>query len=116
MVGESYEKMAGKYLEKQGYQILRYNFRCRTGEIDIIAQKAETIIFCEVKYRRNNSKGHPFEAITTNKQRTIANCALYYLSVEKIRDMNVRFDVIGILGTKIEWLQNAFDFQLNTGR
>ena len=53
-VGARYEQVAGKYLEQQGYQILQYNYRCRQGEIDIIARDGEYLVFCEVKYRNNS--------------------------------------------------------------
>lgn len=109
-VGTNYEKTAGKYLEEQGYRVLEYNFRCRTGEVDIIAQDGEYLVFCEVKYRENDKKGHPFEAVSPSKQRKISKCAMYYLSKKQLCDVPCRFDVVGILGEEILLLKNAFDF------
>lgn len=109
-IGAFYERLAGDYLEKQGYTILEYNFTCRTGEIDIIAKEKEYLVFCEVKYRKNNEKGNPFEAVNTGKQRKISECALCYLKQKQLYDTPCRFDVIGILGDDIELLKNAFDF------
>ena len=63
-MGTAYEKMAGEYLKTQGYEILQYNFRCRMGEIDIIAKDHGYLVFIEVKYRRDKSCGHPAEAVT----------------------------------------------------
>ena len=78
-MGTAYEKMAGEYLKTQGYEILQYNFRCRMGEIDIIAKDHGYLVFIEVKYRRDKSCGHPAEAVTPRKQRTISKVASYYL-------------------------------------
>ena len=111
----SHEKMAGAFLEEQGYQILEYNFRCRSAEIDIVAKYKQTIIFCEVKYRKSLQKGHPFEAITRRKQQNILHCAMHYLAKMQSRTQtelpNIRFDVIGIIDTQIEWIQGAFEHQ-----
>ena len=108
-IGESYEKEAGVYLEKQGYQIIQYNYRCKRGEIDIIAQHEQTLVFCEVKYRKDSKRGHPLETVTKRKQQMIIRCALYYLTEKHMDRFDVRFDVIGILGTEIEWVQGAFE-------
>ena len=108
-IGESYEKEAGIYLEKQGYQIIQYNYRCKSGEVDIVAQHEQTLVFCEVKYRRDKRLGHPLEAITKRKQQTLIRCALHYLAEKPVGMLNIRFDVIGILGTEIEWVQGAFE-------
>ena len=119
LVGKSYERIAGAFLEKQGYQILQYNFYCKVGEIDIIAKNEQTLVFCEVKYRKNLQKGHPFEAITKRKQQIISCCAMYYLTKMQtelqvkmqMKTPDVRFDVIGIVDTQIEWIQGAFEYQ-----
>lgn len=109
-IGFEYEKIAGKYLEEHGYEILEYNFYSRHGEIDIIAKHGEYLVFVEVKYRDNDKKGDPLEAISMQKQRTISKCALYYLKKNGMQDVSVRFDVVGILGSKIQVIENAFDF------
>lgn len=109
-VGTDYERVAGAYLETLGYCILEYNFRCRSGEIDIIARDGEYLVFCEVKYRESQVKGHPLEAISVVKQRRISRCASFYLQTHKLQDMPCRFDVVGILGEEITLLKNAFDF------
>ena len=54
-IGSKFEKEAGTYLKKHGYEILEYNYRCRAGEIDIIARDGEYLVFCEVKYRNGSS-------------------------------------------------------------
>ena len=109
-IGSNYEKIAGQYLEQQGYQIIEYNFHSRYGEIDIIAKHQGYLVFVEVKYRENDKSGHPLEAVSVSKQRTISKCAFYYLQKHKVQEEAVRFDVVGILGDKIQVIQNAFDF------
>lgn len=108
--GNDYEKLAGAYLEKQGYQILEYNFYSRAGEIDIVAMHEGYLVFVEVKYRQNEQKGYPLEAISLQKQKTISRCALYYLKKKGFSEVPVRFDVVGILGEQIQLIQNAFEF------
>lgn len=111
-LGNNYERLAGKYLEAQGYQILEYNFYSRIGEIDIVALHEGYLVFVEVKYRKDNQKGYPLEAISFQKQRTISRCALYYMKKKGLSEMPVRFDVVGILGEEIQLVQNAFEFTL----
>lgn len=106
--GAAYEQAAGFYLEQLGYEILQYNYRCRSGEIDIIAKDGETLVFCEVKYRSDGAMGSPLEAVDVKKQRTIFRSALYYLSEHGLEDVPCRFDVIGIEGAKITQIRNAF--------
>lgn len=109
-IGENYEKVAGEYLKSQGYEIIEYNFYTRGGEIDIIAKHKGYFVFVEVKYRKNDKKGNPLEAISMQKQRSISKCAAYYLKKHNLYDVPVRFDVVGILGEEIQLIQNAFDF------
>lgn len=109
-IGAGYERKAGDYLEKQGYQILEYNYRCRKGEIDIIAREGEYLVFCEVKYRRSPESGDPSEAVDMRKQRRISGGAVCYLTEKGLADVPCRFDVISILKEEITLIRNAFDF------
>ena len=77
-MGTAYEKLAGAYLEQQGYEILEYNYRCRMGEIDIVARQGGYLVFVEVKYRSGDEKGNAAEAVRTANQRTICRVAVYY--------------------------------------
>ena len=108
--GFHYEKIAGVYLEEQGYQIIEYNFYCRQGEIDIIAMDGDTLVFVEVKYRRDERKGHPLDAISDTKRRRICQSALYYMKRQRIWNRPIRFDVVRILGQKIMLIKNAFEY------
>lgn len=71
-VGADYEQAAGYYLEQFGYIVLEYNYRCRAGEIDLIAKDGDCLVFCEVKYRADSGKGNPLEAVNIRKQRIIS--------------------------------------------
>lgn len=108
--GAAYEQIAAAHLISKGYEILEFNYRCKMGEIDIIARDGEYLVFVEVKYRANSQKGNPLEAISMAKQKTISKCALHYMMMNHLSDVPVRFDVVGILGDKKEHIKNAFDF------
>ena len=109
-IGSEYERLAGAYLEKHGYEILEYNVFSRAGEIDIVAKDGAYIVFVEVKYRNDDRYGQPLEAVSVSKQRTISKCALSYLKKHRLWDVPVRFDVVGILGNEITLIKNAFEF------
>ena len=109
-VGTTYEKVAGEYLQSLGYEILEYNYRCRQGEVDIVAWQGEYLVFVEVKYRRTDHMGQPLEAITFAKQKKICRCARQYLYQHRMADVAVRFDVVSILGDEICVIPNAFEF------
>ena len=70
--GAEYEKKAARYLESCGYKIISSNFRCRAGEIDLIARDGRYLVFIEVKYRVNAQMGEPQEAVDTKKQQKIS--------------------------------------------
>lgn len=108
-IGAHYEKTAGQYLERRGYRILEYNFRCRFGEIDIVARESGYLVFIEVKYRKNTGAGGPLEAVDYRKQRQISQAAAFYLLRKGYQeDTPCRFDVAAILGEEIMVIKNAF--------
>ncbi|MDO4554458.1 MAG: YraN family protein [Lachnospiraceae bacterium] len=105
------EQLAAAYLEKKGFEILEYNYRCRQGEIDLIAREKEYLVFIEVKARRTKASGYPAEAVDLRKQQKICRTAQFYCLEHRIHtDCPIRFDVIEILGDKVRWIGNAFDF------
>ena len=106
--GTQYEERAAEYLIAQNYQILERNYRIRSGEIDIIARDGTVLVFIEVKYRKNDESGNPLEAVDIRKQRKIITVARYYLYQKKYGDVPCRFDVIGICGSHIEHIKDAF--------
>lgn len=108
-VGTEKEKMAAEYLVGKGYRILDMNYRCKTGEIDIIALNEDTIVFVEVKYRTGKRYGMAVEAVSAAKQKTIRQVAMYYLVTRFHKsDVECRFDVIGIDREEITHITNAF--------
>jgi len=106
--GTFYEDAACEYLQKQGVTILERNYRCRLGEIDIVAKDKNCIVFVEVKYRRTNQYGDALMAVGYAKQKKICRCAEVYCMYHPWVSQ-VRYDVIGITDTKVKWIQNAFE-------
>ncbi len=96
IIGKFGEDEAVKYLEQNGYIILDRNFRCKRGEIDIIALEKEKIVFIEIKSRTNEKYGLPADAVTTQKIKHILNTAEYYLYIRNLENIAVRIDVIEI--------------------
>ena len=96
-LGKKGEDAACAYLERKGYVICRRNYRCRYGEIDIIAAKGGELSFVEVKPRRNLNFGLPRLAVTYAKQQKIRSAALFYLQQENRHQQMLSFDVIEIL-------------------
>lgn len=108
-IGEEYEEAAVRYLEQAGYEVIERNFRCKLGEIDIIAKDHCYLVFIEVKYRSSARYGLPIEAVDIKKQKTIYRVAQWYLKEHKIgNNIDIRFDIVCILGDKITLYKNAF--------
>ena len=112
-IGELGENYAKKFLINNGHEIISTNYRCRTGEIDIIAKEQNYIVFVEVKYRRNLRYGYPRESVNLKKQNKIKSTAIFYIASENIVNTGFRFDVIEIMQVskseiKIEHIKNAF--------
>ena len=108
--GYEAEGAAAETLQAQGVRILERNFRCKTGEIDIIGLDKETLIFVEVRLRKNQQFGGALESITPSKQQRIANAARYYLMRHpKLADKPCRFDCVLMSSSQAcDWLRDAF--------
>ena len=108
------ENLAGKFLKKRGYKILRRNYAGKSGEIDIIAYDKGSISFVEVKTRLSENYGPPELAVTREKRKRIIRTALNYLVTNHIEDIDYRFDVVSILykeddnNPAIELFESAF--------
>ena len=105
------EVVAARFLRQKGYTILSSNYRCRQGEIDIIASLDGYIVFAEVKTRRQDSMYSPREAVTAAKQRRISKGALYYMMKNGLMNRQARFDVIEIQGERVTHIVDAFPYQ-----
>lgn len=111
-IGSSYEDKAEEYLRQLGFEVLERNFRCKTGEIDIIAKEENYLVFVEVKYRRDDRLGLPQEAVDVRKQQKICRTSDYYRMKKKLgEETPVRFDVVWVLGKRTELIRNAFDYR-----
>jgi putative endonuclease len=99
-LGDWGEEQAERFLRKKGYVILERNFRCRLGEIDIIAMEGSDIVFVEVKTRNNQSYGLPCESVNAAKIRHLVRTAAFYTSINPIRCRGTRLDVIEILRSR----------------
>lgn len=110
--GNRGEALAAKEMQRLGYEILARNYRAEDGEIDIIAKKDGYIVFTEVKYRRNDTKGMPAEAVDERKQQHIIRTAQAYLAAQGWADCACRFDVAEVLTeggrTYFRYTEDAF--------
>jgi putative endonuclease len=110
--GNDAEQLACDYLTTRGLRLLTRNFHCRGGEIDLVMQHGDSLVFVEVRYRRRPCYGHAAETVTPDKQIRIIRCAQYYLTRYRQWNTAVRFDVVGIEGNpgqlKLNWICDAF--------
>jgi len=106
--GSFWEKFAGFYLFLKGYKLLEFNYGTRFGEIDIICRDKDTIVFVEVKYRKNKKFGAAEEFVDKRKIKKIVKTAKDYI-LKKNLEGNFRFDVVAINGFKINHIKNAFE-------
>lgn len=111
-IGSEYEEVVCNYLAKKGYEIIKRNYKCRYGEIDIITKRNNVIIFVEVKGRKNNNIP-PRDAVNESKQRKIILSAKKYLKDNNITESLCRFDVVEIINEdrgsyNINIIKNAF--------
>jgi putative endonuclease len=114
--GTYYESMAAKYLQRKGLYELGRNFRHRRGEIDLIMRHIDTLVFVEVRYRKQSGFGSAEESITYRKQQSIISTANFYLTQKKLWEMPCRFDVVTIKPSNyplksydINWITSAFN-------
>lgn len=114
-LGRTGEEAALQYLDQQGYRILERNFRCRFGEIDLIARDGQTLVFIEVKTRRSRMFGAPALAVTKEKQRRLIKTSQFYLSQKGAAQPVCRFDVVTVQieggEPRVEVIKNAFQVE-----
>ncbi len=109
--GRDAEDCACHYLQQQGLTLLHRNYRSKRGEIDLILQDTDSLVFVEVRYRRQSGFGSAAETIDRRKQAKLIACARHFLQAyPDAARQPCRFDVLSIDGptTRIEWIQNAF--------
>lgn len=111
--GRHGEQVAEEFLCTQGYTILARNYRVSFGEIDLIVQDRQVLVFVEVRTQGGDQFGDPLESVKMRKQRQIAKAALHYLTKNGLMDREARFDVVGIRWedeqARITHIKNAFE-------
>jgi putative endonuclease len=106
--GAAAERDAAQLLVAAGYQIVERNFRCKAGELDIIARDAGVLVFVEVRSRADDEHGHAAEMIRRRKQRRVVRVARCYLAAAAPAFDECRFDVVAITGDDAVLLKDAF--------
>jgi putative endonuclease len=111
--GARAEELCAELMRRAGLRVLARNWRCRHGEIDLVAEEGSTLVFAEVRYRRDQRFGGAAESVTVAKQqRLIAAARLYLLRrPESRKEPSCRFDVLlldALEATRIQWIRNAF--------
>jgi putative endonuclease len=96
-LGAHGERIAVAYLTDAGLRVLDRNWRCRDGELDIVARDGDALVFCEVKTRRGTGYGRPVEAVDRAKQRRLRTLAQRWLAAHEEHAPELRFDVVGVL-------------------
>ncbi len=111
--GAEGETLACRHLQDQGYRILARNFRCRSGEIDVVAREGDVTVFVEVKDRRGRSHGEGHESVTFGKRRRVVRAARLFAASRGLSEEPIRFDVVSIErdsgGDRIRHDRGAFD-------
>lgn len=110
-MGQKGEELALRYLQQKGYRILDRNFRCRLGEIDLVARDGDCLVFVEVRTRSSSKYGLPQESITTAKKKKLRRLAQFFLASGQYEGLNVRFDVVAVDftgGVDLTHIEDAF--------
>ena len=111
-IGQQAENRALEYLESKGLRLIERNYRCKRGEIDLIMNDSGTLVFVEVRFRKNDRFGSALESIHSAKQKKIIISASHYLANHP-EDRPIRFDAVALSpsATKLEiqWVKNAFE-------
>jgi putative endonuclease len=114
-LGQRGEALAARELQSRGYVILERGWRCRLGEIDIVARDKEVLVVVEVKARSRSDYGPPIDAVDGRKRRKLEQLARAYLKTRKRSDVSLRFDVVGVTFSqgekpRVEIFPDAFRF------
>lgn len=108
VLGAEGEARAAAWYQAHGYRVLARNWRCREGELDLVVARGRALVFVEVKTRRTDRFGTPAEAVTPAKQQRLRGLALRWIDATGARPSSLRFDVVAILGGRLEVIEAAF--------
>jgi len=106
--GLNAERLAADLLARCGYEVVEHRFRLHHHDIDLIARRGPIVVFVEVRYRANGRFGTPAQSVTARKRLDLARSAGAWLQRYGRPGDCARFDVIGVMGDRVEWLQSAF--------
>ncbi|SFK30899.1 YraN family protein [Methylophaga sulfidovorans] len=110
--GQQIEKQVSSYLQKHGMRLIQQNYHCRGGEIDLIMKEKDTLVFVEVRFRKNARFGSALESVNSQKQTKIIHTAQHYIQTTSPPYEHYRFDVVAVTpadsSIQIEWIKNAF--------
>ena len=109
--GAQAEDIAAGVLARNGLTIIARNYRCRGGEIDLVCRDGSTIVFVEVRLRKNQAFGGAAASITTTKQQRIILASTHYLHSQRLDDADCRFDCVlldQLSANRVEWVKDAF--------
>ena len=109
--GQYYELEAQKYLVTQGLTPIERNYYCPYGELDVIMKEGDTLVFIEVKFRKNNARGGANYALSPQKQARLKRSIYHYLAAKNLTNQALRIDYVAITGEaspNINWLKNVF--------
>lgn len=112
--GQQAEQAAAEYLTRHGLQLVERNYRCRSGEIDLIMQSGAYLVFIEVRYRKHPGYGGAAASVDRRKQHKLLSAAQHYLQRRHVGNRPCRFDVVAVVperdgALRCEWITNAFE-------
>jgi putative endonuclease len=107
-LGAHGEDLAASWYEGHGYRVVARNWRCREGELDLVVQRGRELVFVEVKARTSDRFGLPAEAVTVRKQQRLRGLAVRFLAEAGGGASSLRFDVVAILGGRVQVIEAAF--------
>jgi putative endonuclease len=113
VIGAAFERLAAEYLQARGLVLIETNFTCRAGEIDLVCDDRGTLVFVEVRARKNARHGEPIETVSAAKRRRLIKAAQLYLLRRNVGERACRFDVVAIEGegpgARVTHYVDAFD-------
>ena len=107
-LGVEGEALAAAWYEAHGYEVVARNWRCRSGEIDLVVRRNRIFVFCEVKTRTSDVFGIPAAAVDHRKRQRLRVLAARWLDDSPVRAREIRFDVVSVIGTDVTVIEGAF--------
>jgi putative endonuclease len=106
--GRQGEELAAAWYTSHGFAVVDRNWRCPTGEVDLVARRGDLLVVCEVKARRTDAFGPPAAAVGRVKQQRLRRLAAAWLAARRVHGVDVRFDVVAVTGVEVEVIEDAF--------